>query len=51
MFDIQGYLVQKEIFQGTNSLVCRALRCSDNQAVIIKCLKENYALQTSNGAT
>lgn len=43
MFDIQGYLVQKEIFQGTNSLVCRAMRLSDNQTVIVKYLRENYA--------
>ncbi len=43
MINIKGYVIQEEIFQGANSSVYRALRQSDNQSVILKRLREDYA--------
>ncbi len=42
MINIHNYQIIKQIYESTNSLVFRALRNNDKQAVILKVLKENY---------
>jgi PAS domain S-box-containing protein len=39
---ISTYQIKKQIYQSANSLVYRAVRAADNQAVILKILKENH---------
>jgi len=36
------YQIKKQIYQSANSVVYRAVRAADNQAVILKILKENH---------
>ena len=42
MINIPNYQITKQIYESANSLVYRALRDKDNQAVILKVLKEDY---------
>jgi predicted ATPase/signal transduction histidine kinase/DNA-binding response OmpR family regulator/tRNA A-37 threonylcarbamoyl transferase component Bud32 len=42
MLTIPNYQITKQIYESANSLVYRALRTGDNQAVILKILPENY---------
>ncbi len=42
MINISGYRITQQIYESANSLVYRGLRNKDNQAVILKVLKENY---------
>jgi predicted ATPase/serine/threonine protein kinase/class 3 adenylate cyclase/GAF domain-containing protein len=42
MLTITNYQITKQIYESANSLVYRALRDEDNQAVILKVLKEDY---------
>ncbi|MDM8560740.1 AAA family ATPase [Candidatus Parabeggiatoa sp. HSG14] len=41
---ISNYKVLEQIYQSANSLVYRAIRHEDNQAVILKILKEDYPI-------
>ena len=42
MINIPNYEITKPVYESANSLVYRALREEDNQAVILKVLKEDY---------
>jgi predicted ATPase/GAF domain-containing protein/tRNA A-37 threonylcarbamoyl transferase component Bud32 len=42
MINIQNYQITQQIYESANSLVYRGLRYKDNQAVILKVLKEDY---------
>ncbi|MGB7443741.1 MAG: ATP-binding sensor histidine kinase [Coleofasciculaceae cyanobacterium] len=42
MITLPGYQVLSQIYESANSLVYRAIREEDNQAVILKVLKEDY---------
>jgi len=42
MINIPNYQITQQIYESTNSLIYRALRNEDNQAVIFKVLKEDY---------
>ncbi|MDF0554850.1 AAA family ATPase [Kamptonema sp. UHCC 0994] len=42
MIDLTNYQVLTQIYESANSLVYRATRNNDNQAVILKVLKEDY---------
>jgi len=42
MINIPNYQITQQIYESANSLVYRALRNKDNQAVILKVLKEDY---------
>ena len=42
MINIPNYQITQQIYESTNSKVFRALRDEDNQAVILKVLKEDY---------
>ncbi len=42
MINIPNYQITKQIYESANSLVYRGLRYKDNQAVILKVLKEDY---------
>ena len=42
MIEINGYQILTQIYESTNSTVYRAIRQQDNQAVILKFLKEDY---------
>jgi serine/threonine protein kinase len=39
---ISGYQILNQIYESANSLVYRGIRQEDNQAVILKILKEDY---------
>ncbi len=39
---ISGYQITEQIYESANSLVYRAVRNEDNQAVVLKMLKEDY---------
>lgn len=42
MLTLSGYKVTSQIYETSNSLVCRGQRQQDNQPVILKFLKEEY---------
>jgi serine/threonine protein kinase len=42
MINIPNYQITKQNYESANSLVYRALRDENNQAVILKVLKEDY---------
>ena len=42
MINIPNYQITKQIYESANSKIYRALRNKDNQAVILKVLKEDY---------
>ncbi|MCK5523879.1 MAG: hypothetical protein KAI83_12175, partial [Thiomargarita sp.] len=42
MINIPNYQITQQIYESANSLVYRGLRNEDNQAVILKVLKEDY---------
>ncbi|HIK10086.1 MAG TPA: AAA family ATPase [Oscillatoriaceae cyanobacterium M33_DOE_052] len=42
MLSIPGYQISDQIYESANSLVYRGIRLEDNQAVIIKFLKQDY---------
>ena len=42
MLQINGYQILNQIYESANSVVYRGIRQQDNQAVILKVLKENY---------
>lgn len=43
LFAIPGYELHEKLYEGSHSLIFRALRISDNKPVIIKVLKEEFA--------
>ncbi|MEG5016492.1 MULTISPECIES: AAA family ATPase [unclassified Microcoleus] len=42
MIEINGYQILTQIYESTNSTIYRGIRQQDNQAVILKFLKEDY---------
>ena len=46
MIEFPGAEILAQIYESANSLVYRAIRKQDNQAVILKVLKENYPTPT-----
>lgn len=42
MLEFPGYILQKEIYVGPKTLVCQALRESDNEQVIVKTVQSEY---------
>lgn len=47
MINLAGYEITNQIHESNNSLVCRGLRKQDNQAVILKFLKQDYPMPAS----
>ena len=42
MLQIDGYQILTQLYESINSFVCRGIRHQDNQAVILKVLKQDY---------
>src|SRR6476469_5722192 len=47
MINLPGYDITNQIHESSNSLVYRGLRKQDNQAVILKFLKQDYPMPAS----